>query len=241
MEPVADPELHADRELAARAIAGDAQAADAFERRFRPEVARVARRLGVRDDGDEVVHDLLTRMLVGTAERPAKLASYRGEGSLQSWVRAVSTRFVIDHLRSAKAQPQVDALSETMGLQSARIEGDVEARRWSELVRSATAAAFDELTPRQRNLLRHAAFHRLGIDELAVIYGVHRTTTARWLQRTREGLHAAIADKIAAAASMHTTEARGLLRNLGGDVELSLRSVLSTKIEPDEGLVAAPG
>jgi RNA polymerase sigma-70 factor len=237
MEPATAPDLHADRELAARAIAGDAQAADAFERRFRPEVARVAQRLGVRQDSDELVHDLLARMLVGSADRPPKLASYRGEGSLQSWVRAVTTRFVIDHLRAVKARPALDALSDSMAMQSARIEGDVEARRWTDVVRRATAAAFAELTPRQRNLLRHAAFHRLGIDELAVIYKVHRTTTARWLQRTREVLHAAIADKIATAASMPATEARGLLRNLGADVELSLRSVLSTKIEPDE---AAP-
>jgi RNA polymerase sigma-70 factor len=233
MEPATAPDLHADRELAARALAGDAQAADAFERRFRPELARVAARLGARDDGDEVVHDLLARILVGTGERPPKLASYRGEGSLLSWVRALGTRFVIDHLRVVKARPQLDALSETMGLQSARIEGDVEARRWTDVVRSATTAAFAELTPRQRNLLRHSAFHRLGIDELAVIYGVHRTTTARWLQRTREELHAAIADKIALAARMPATEARGLLRNLGGEVELSLRSVLSTRLEPD--------
>lgn len=225
----------ADRELAARATAGDAVAVEAFERRFRPELARVAGRLGVRQDAAELVHDLLARMLVGTPDRPAKLASYRGEGSLRSWVRAVATRFVIDHVRAAAARPSIGPLAETRVAASPRIEGDVEARRFVTLVRAATEEAFAELTPRQRNLLRHATFHRLGIDELAVIYRVHRTTTARWLQRTREDLNAAIAGKIAAAARMPPTEARSLLRGVGGDAELSLRSVLSTGFEPDEG------
>lgn len=226
-------DLCADRELAARATAGDPDAVATFERTFRPELERIAGRLGVRGDTEELVHDLLARLLVGTPERPAKLASYRGEGSLRAWVRAVSTRFIIDHIRAVKARPAVGPLVDRGLGRSARVEGDVEARRWSELVRAATEAAFAELTPRQRNLLRHATFHGLGIDELAVIYRVHRTTTARWLQRTREELHASIAGKLATAARMAPTEARSLLRAVGGDADLSLRSVLSTGLEPD--------
>ena len=134
-----------------------------------------------------------------------------------------------------RARPRVGPLSEGRAVASPRIEGDIEARRFVELVRTSTEAAFAELTPRQRNLLRHATFHRLGIDELAVIYRVHRTTTARWLQRTREALHAAIADKIATATRMAPTEARSLLRGVGGGAELSLRSVLSTAFETDGG------
>ena len=108
-------------------------------------------------------------------------------------MRAVSTRFVIDHLRAVRARAPVGPLADGGIAHSARLDGDLEARRFGDVVRSATEAAFAELTPRQRNLLRHATFHRLGIDELAIIYGVHRTTTARWLQRTRETLNGMIA------------------------------------------------
>jgi len=230
----APDDLAADRELAARAAAGDPAATLAFEGRFRAELRRIVTRLGVREEPEELAHVVLTRILVGTAERPAKIASYRGEGSLRSWVRAVSTRFVIDHLRGAAARAPLGPLAEAGIAHSARIEGDVEARRFAELVRTSTEAAFAELTPRQRNLLRHAAFHRLGIDELAVIYRVHRTTTARWLQRTREELHAAIATKIANATCMAADEAKSLLRGVAGDADVSLRSVLSTAFEPDD-------
>ncbi len=233
MDLVASDDLHGDRELAARAIAGDRAAVAAFEHRFRPELDRVITRLGARGDADELVQILLARMLVGDADRPARLASWRGDGSLRSWVRAVSTRFVIDHLRGLRARVPVAPLANSGLPESAGIEGGVEARRYADVVRTATEAAFAELSPRQRNLLRHATFHRLGIDELAAIYRVHRATTARWLQRTRDALHEAIAEKVASAGGMPPAEALSLLRE-AGDAAPSLRSLLSTSLEPDD-------
>jgi RNA polymerase sigma-70 factor len=232
LAPASD-DLQADRELAARAIAGDAVAVAAFEHRFRPELDRVVTRLGAHDDADELVQVLLTRMLVGDGERPARLTSWRGDGSLRSWVRAVSTRFVIDHLRGLRVRMPIAPLPDTGLAMSGGIEGGVEARRYADVVRTATEAAFAELSPRQRNLLRHATFHRLGIDELAAIYRVHRATTARWLQRTRDALHEAIAAKIATAACMPPDEALSLLRG-AGEAAPSLHSVLSTALEPDD-------
>ena len=227
--PSGPHDLREDRELARRAIAGDAEAVDVFERTFRPELVRIAGRLGVREE--DLVHELMAHLLVGCPERPAKLASYRGEGSLRSWVRAVATRFVIDHLRKANARPGRAPLEEQP--HSARLDRALEGRRWATYVRTATAAAFAELSARQRNLLRHATYHRLNIDELAAVYGVHRSTAARWLQRTRDTLHAAVAEKIADAASMPRAEAHSLLRAVGRDAELSLRSVLCSGFEPD--------
>lgn len=232
MERAAE-DTSADHELAQRAIAGDALALAAFEHRFRPEVRHVALRLGVRDDTDEIVHLVLTRMLVGSADRPARLASYRGEGSLRSWVRAVATRFMIDHLRSTRVHAPFARLDDDDVMRSAGIEGDVDARRFAEIVKTATESAFAELSPRQRNLLRHATFHRLGIDELAVLYQVHRATAARWLQRTREALQDAIAGKIAQATRMPSTEARSVLRLAGADADISLRRVLESTMESE--------
>jgi RNA polymerase sigma-70 factor (ECF subfamily) len=220
-----------DLALARRALLGEADAVATFRERFAPELRRVIQRLGGGDEVDDLLHVLLARLLVGTADKPAKLASYRGDGSLRSWVRAVATRAVIDHLRAARARAPVVPLVESGLVRSAAIEHGIEGRRFADAVRAATIAAFDELTPRQRNLLRHATFHRLGIDELAVIYRVHRTTTARWLQRTREALHAAIAAKLAKATSIAEDDAASMLREAAGDADVSLRSVLATAFE----------
>ncbi|HWB76193.1 MAG TPA: sigma-70 family RNA polymerase sigma factor [Nannocystaceae bacterium] len=220
-----------DLALARGALRGDVDAVATFEQRFAPELRRVIQRLGAGDELDDLLHVLLARLLVGTDDKPAKLASYRGDGSLHGWVRAVATRAVIDHLRGRRARAPVVPLVESGLVHSAALERGIEGQRFVDAVRSATIAAFDELTPRQRNLLRHATFHRLGIDELAVIYRVHRTTTARWLQRTRESLHAAIAAKLATATSIARDDAASVLREAAGAADVSLRSVLASAFE----------
>lgn len=220
-----------DPELAAAVLGGDPAAVAAFERRFVGELHRIVARLGVRTEPEELVQRLLVRILVGCVDAPAKLASYRGEGSLGAWVRAVATRFVIDHVRHTRAEPPAGRLSEANVARSARIEGDVQHGRYAALVRRSVEQAFAELSPRERNVLRHAVFHRLTVDELGSIYRVHRATAARWLQRTRDGLHETVAMKLSAATGMSAADARSIVREVGVESDVSLRSVLSMALE----------
>ena len=44
------------------------------------------------------------------------------------------------------------------------------------------------LDDRSKNLLRHAYVDGHGIDAIGAIYGVHRATAARWVERAREQL-----------------------------------------------------
>jgi RNA polymerase sigma-70 factor (ECF subfamily) len=222
-----------DLELVAAVLAGDATAVAGFEGRFAPEIRQIAARLGIRRDVDELVQSLLVRIVVGGPDAAPKLASYRAQGSLHAWVRAVTTRFVIDHVRHARAQPSCEPLAESQLVRSQGIDGALQQARWATLVRDSVCSAFDELSPRERNLLRAAVFHRLSVDELGAMYHVHRATAARWLQRTREALHDAVAIKLRASTGMSEPEARSVLREIGVDGDVSLRSVLSVAFEDD--------
>lgn len=222
-----------DLELVAAVLAGDPTAVAEFEGRVAPELRQIAARLGIRHDADELVQTLLVRIIVGGPDAPPKLASYRAQGSLQAWVRAVATRFVIDHVRHLHARPRDEPLAESQLGRSQGIDVALQQGRWATLVRDSVCAAFDELTPRERNLLRAAVFHRLSVDELGAMYHVHRATAARWLQRTREALHDAVAIKLRASTGMSEPEARSVLREIGVDGDVSLRSVLSVAFEDD--------
>ncbi len=226
-----------DLDLVAGVLAGESEATAAFAARFSPELRHIVARLGVRADAEELVQRLLVRLLVGSDQAPAKLASYRGEGSLQAWVRAVSARFVIDHVRHLRAQATADRFSEANLARSGRIEGGLQQRRYAALVRSSVERAFGALGPRERNLLRYAVFHRLTVDELGAMYGVHRATAARWLQRTRDALHDAVAHHVCAVTGMPDDEARSLVREVGVETDVSLRSVLSPALEDDAAAV----
>jgi RNA polymerase sigma-70 factor, ECF subfamily len=223
-----------DPELVAALLAGDPAAVARFEDRFAPEIRMIATRLGVRADAEELVQNLLVRILVGGPNAtPPKLASFRGQGSLAAWVRAVATRFVIDHLRHLEARPPGEPLAESQLVRSERLDVDLQQERYAQIVRDSVRSAFDELSPRERNLLRHAVFNRLSVDELGSMYRVHRATAARWLQRTRDALQDAVALKLRTSTGMSDPEARSVLREVGVDGDVSLRSVLSTGFEDD--------
>lgn len=228
-----------DLELAHALALGERAAVAEFERRYAAELRRIALRLGVHNGTDELVQRLLVRMLVGTIEAPAKITGFRGDGSLDAWVRAVATRFVIDHIRHVHAQPAAAPLSESAIVRSARIDGTLQHDRYAALVRASTERAFAELTPRERNLLRHAVFHRLTVDEVGSLYRVHRATAARWLQRARDRLHTAIVTRVCADTGMSDGDARSIVREIGVVADVSLRSVLPIAFEVDATDVAA--
>lgn len=215
----------------------DTAAVRLFELRYTAELRRIAARLGVRDGVDELVQRLLVRMLVGSPEAPPKIAGYRGDGSLDAWVRAVAARFVIDHVRHVAAQAQVAPLSESAIVRSAPIDGAMQHDRYAAIVRASAEHAFAELSPRERNLLRHAVFHRLSVDEVGSIYRVHRATAARWLQRARDRLHASIVQGLCAETGMPAIDAQSIVREVGG-VDVSLRSMLPVDFEPDEAIAS---
>src|SRR5439155_27001611 len=62
--------------------------------------------------------------------------------------------------------------------------------RYASAANEALREAFASLDARERNLLRQHFVDRLSIDDLGPLYGVHRATVARWLERAREALEA---------------------------------------------------
>lgn len=81
-----------DRDLCARALAGDVVA---FERLYAQHVGRVhalARRLAGAA-ADELVQDVFVRAW-------QKLATFRGDGSFAGWLRTLAVRLLADHVRT---------------------------------------------------------------------------------------------------------------------------------------------
>ena len=92
----------------ARAAADGLPAALAtFEARLMPEVDAAVSRLKLPAAGlDEVRQLLRQRMLVGSADAPARLAAYPGTGPLAGWVRAAALWLALDWQRQRSGQAQ---------------------------------------------------------------------------------------------------------------------------------------
>lgn len=181
--------LHADALYLACACArGDDAAIAAFRRTFGPHVVSAARRVRV-DDAvvDEIVQIVMTRLLVRTEERPPLIVEYGGRGDLSRWVRAVTTRAVVDHQRaSGRETPTAEEQLALHALPSNDPEIDHIREKYAGELGVAVRDAFAELDGTARNDLRHYYIDGLNLEELAALRKVSAATMSRRLSRTRE-------------------------------------------------------
>lgn len=203
---------HAELSLARACAQGDAGALAAFEEQYLSIVPAAVRHLAV--PADEVQQLLRVRFFVGPQPR---ILDYRGTGSLEGWVRAAAVRLAVDLKRKAAQGPSaVDPL----------VAADVEL----EHLKSAHGAAFQRafeaacatLSSRERAVLRLSVLGGESIDRIAQLYGIHRATAARWLERIREALRERTL--VALGASNETSLARVLVSGCAPSLERLLAS-----------------
>lgn len=138
------------------------------------------------DDVKQLLHE---RLLVSTADGPARILEYRGEGKLGSFVRVIATRMLINLSGAQKKEtPLEDDLLEAL----------VDPREHSQLahlkatyrreLKHAFAVAVEGLSYRQRNLLRYSFCDHLSLDAIGGMYGVNKSNVSRWLADARETL-----------------------------------------------------
>ncbi len=227
----------ADVYLIAGVLAGVSGAVQVYQRLCEPDVDRVLRRLLPQSEWPEMRQELDARLLVGDGSRGPALEQYRGSGSVRAWTRAVATRAVIDARRKQARQPEVvQWASARDGVPEVDAELSVAVGEHVAAVRGAMQRAFAQLTVRQRNVIRQSVFHGLSIDELGALYGAHRATAARWLQRARADLSRHLEADFAREVGGSPSDAAGLLRALRSRVDVSVRSFLASSLEsePDE-------
>ncbi len=197
---------------------GDATALKTLEREYLSELPLVVGTIAsdaafVRD----VVQEIKTKLY---AER--RLLQYRRNGPLGGWLRrvAVNTALVMK-----RPEARLEPLSSSYDAEalSADVELDFLKRRHRAHFREAFLKALAALSTRERTVLRLNALSNVSIDELGVMYSVHRATAARWVQRAREQLLQGTLHQLKSMLSISDDEARVLMAELRSQLDVSLR------------------
>src|SRR5262249_73156 len=115
---------------------------------------------------------------------PRGIAGYRGRGDLRAWLRVAATRVALGLLRARRRDADDGELT-SLAAPDASPELALLRRRYTTEANAALRGALAELGVRERNLLRQHFVDGLGIDALGRLYGVHRSTAARWLERAK--------------------------------------------------------
>jgi RNA polymerase sigma-70 factor (ECF subfamily) len=174
--------------LACACAQGNGAAARCFVRELGPKVKSALSQVAQGALADEIVQQVLTRVLTGEGE-PA-IVKYAGRGKLSAWVQVMAIREARDAHRRRKRSP-IDEMNELVERAVVVDDDPLLARlksTYREAFKRAFAAAFAALSNRERAVLRYHYLDDLGIDRIGELYGVHRATVARWRVGAREAL-----------------------------------------------------
>jgi RNA polymerase sigma-70 factor (ECF subfamily) len=214
----------ADLYLAVACADHDAGALAAFRDAFVPALRQALGRLAIDPATiDETVQRVLVMLFVGDGG-PPQILGYGGKGTLRSWVRSIGVRTgrrlagldqgrggedELDELPAAVADPELELLR----------------ARYAEQVRRAFAAAFGELSERERNVLRQYHIDGLTIDQLAVLYQVNRATTARWVAGARLAIVARTRAHLVEDFGIAATDVDSIIRIVRSQLAVSVRDL----------------
>lgn len=138
---------------------------------------------------DDVQQELSQRFLVARPPEAPRIVTYSGRGPLRAWLAVAAQRSALRQLNSQGEKPAREpeslaqlfaaSLSPELMLAKAHLCRDFQ---------TAIRHALDQLSPRERMLLRLSVVGGLGSRKLAELYQVNHATAARWLVKIRHAL-----------------------------------------------------
>lgn len=173
-----------------------------------------------------LAQDTLTSLVV--EER--LLQRYSGRGSLEGWLQVVMSRRALQLQKQSKAMVELDdVLLGDLGTAGAP-ELELLKERFHGSFSAAFRVAISRLGSRRRNLLRQHYLDQLSLDEMSVLYRVHRSTVARWLADARADLLDATRSEVSQKLGIPRHEVESLMRVVSSRLDLSAGLFLSTVI-----------
>jgi RNA polymerase sigma-70 factor (ECF subfamily) len=211
-----------------------AGAAAVFQREYGSVIARVlGRRKASPELAEEVQQQLAEKLLVGQGERPARIAEYRGQGPLKSWVAtAAATTLATSRRTIGRRREEPEPATELAWDGALDPELEYLKQRYAPELQAALEAALEGLEDRERTLLRLHLGERLSIDVIGSMYGVNRATAARWLSAARSQVLERTRAELSARLALSESECNSLVALAYSRIELSWLKHLSPPAAP---------
>jgi RNA polymerase sigma-70 factor (ECF subfamily) len=205
----------------------------ALESHFVGELDRVLGRFpGGPTLREEIKQRIRTKLLVAADGQAPKIGGYTGRGELSRWLKVVASREALALMRKGNREVPTDDrfLAEAISPNE-----DQELAYLKAHYRREFKVAFEEalsgLAPRQRALLRYQLVDGLSIDDLGVIYGVHRATAARWLEKVRAELLDGTRERLIRGIKVGPAELDSIMQLIQSQLDVSIQRILETDPE----------
>lgn len=201
-----------------------------FEEQVMPAAQRAVGRVSAEPGFiDEAMQRLRTRLLMPRGQKPARMLTFRGQGPLLGWVSVAAVRTALGMLREHQRQTQRDEMlwSEAVLFPSG-VGPDLQhlKNRYAPVLADSLRTACAQLEERDRAVLRLYFAEGLNIEKIGAVYGVHRSTVARWISRTKTALIERMHELMRESQAIPTEELSSIDRLVRSQLEISLGGLL---------------
>lgn len=212
--------------LACACAHGDPDAIAVLDERCLGQLDRALSRIGIdRDMVAEIKQEIRYRVLVGDGEH-AEIVDFSGRGDLRGWVRVMATRQALRRQSRARREQATEDDELWQHLVSAEPPMfDHVKELYRREFKRAFETALRALPHREKTLLRQHYLDGATLDELALLYRVHRSTAARILGRAREMVLASTRDRLMSELDVPSQELDSILQMIWSRIEFSLRAL----------------
>ncbi len=171
-------------------------------------------------DIDDILQQTQTRLLVADGAQSSRLAAYSGAGRLGGFVRTVALRLWLDSRRGLR---EVDVAPSELDVLAKSVDPALENLKENYLnqFQAALAEAWRDLKTEHRDCLRYRMVDSLSIDQLAKVYGIHRSTAARRLVVAKDTLAAATRANLGQTLEITEGEIDSILRLIQTRLDLA--------------------
>ena len=220
--------LHAaDLFLACACSCGVAAALIVFDRSQISRVPGLVRRFDSSSAfADDVAQSIREMFLIPTKGGRSRMAEYSGRGALANWFRIIAVRAALRLRRERRAGVFEDDEREPQDAGAADPELDYLKFRYRSVYEEALRNALASLPDRDALLLKLHYLDGLSIDRIGALYGIHRSTVARWRSNIRRRILASTREQLQRQLSLTESEFDSLLGLVRSQLVLSLRSAL---------------
>jgi RNA polymerase sigma-70 factor (ECF subfamily) len=221
--PIALLRMHtSDLYLACACAHSHPAAIAAFEAHCLAPLDRALGKIGIGADAvAEVKQEIRYRVLVGEGRR-AEIVDFSGRGDLRGWVRVMAMRQALRRRRRARRELPMEDNELWQRLVRAD-EPELEQRKvfYRHEFKRAFETALRTLPHREQTILRQHYLDGATLEELAVLYRVHRATVARLLGRARDFVLAATRHHLMSQLDVRPQDVDSILRMIWSRVEIS--------------------
>lgn len=207
---------------------GEAAALRAIDRLYGPTVEAALASMKLDDDTRaEVWQEVKTKLLVREGG-PIRLVAYAGRGTLRGLLKVTATRTALTLLRDRRRERPQDphAMEEAAG---EGVELDFVKVGARAAFRESFAHAIGTLDAHARNLMRLHHLRKVGLEQLATMYGVHRATIVRQLAAARAQVERETCKALRERLDLERGEVEGVIDLVRSHFDASVERLLKTE------------